>query len=167
MPSSESGYTAESSTRNAATESGLFTVGASETPLVWWLRIVGAFYLLLFVMAVFVRLPIRAFGPEGTLALAASGDPIATFVVDTWVMFGLELGVIGIALIAASWYIGQARLLVWTVIGLELVRGIVDDIYMIASGYEPGGFIGWIVIHSVIIVSGVVALRAAGRDPTE
>lgn len=34
------------------------------TRLKWWMRIVGVFYLLQFVMMTFVRAPIRAFGPK-------------------------------------------------------------------------------------------------------
>lgn len=140
---------------------------SGSTPLVWWLRLVGGFYLLLFIMAVFVKLPLQTFAPDGTLALAASGDPVARYLVDTWVMFGLEVGVIGLAMVIGSWYVEQARLLVWTVMGLELVRGIVDDLYMISRGYDPGGFIAWIVIHSVIILTGFLALRAAGSSDDE
>jgi len=62
------------------------------TGLKWWMRIVGLFYLLIFVAAVFIKAPISTEGPVGVLALAATGDPMARFVVDTWVTLGLELG---------------------------------------------------------------------------
>lgn len=166
MPPADTGYTSESGSTGTESTPGLFAKNSSDTPLVWWMRIVGTFYLFLFVMIVFVRLPLQTFAPEETLALAASGDPIARYLVDTWVMFGLEVGVIGIALIIASRHVAQARLLVWTVLGIELVRGIVDDMYMIARGYEPGGFIAWIVIHSTIIITGYLALRAARQTGT-
>lgn len=161
MPASSAGETAGSTDATTDTETGRFGFASPRAPLVWWLRIVGAFYLFLFVMIVFVRLPLRVFAPEGTLDLAAAGDPLAKYLVDTWVMFGLELGVIGVMLLVATRYLDQARLLVWTVIGVELVRGIVDDVYMIARGYEPAGFVGWIVIHSIIILTGYYALRRA------
>jgi len=131
------------------------------TKLKWWMRVVGAFYLLQFVMMAFVRAPIRALGPEGALALASSGDPLARFLVDTWIAFGLEVGVIGTALLIASRTPGQARALVWTVIGIELVKGPAYDIYMIARGYELTAFVIWIVIHTVIIASGIYSLRKA------
>ena len=129
--------------------------------LKWWLRIVGAFYLLQFVVMVFVRAPIRAIGPEGTLALAAAGDPMARFVVDTWVTFGLEVGAIGVALLLASRIPAQARALVWAIVAIEVGRGIVDDIYMLARGYKPVVSIVWMVIHSMVIVTGVLVLRRA------
>ncbi len=52
----------------------------------WWLRAVGTFYVLLFVMSAVVKAPIREEGPAGVLDLAARGDPLASFTVDTWVM---------------------------------------------------------------------------------
>ena len=127
--------------------------------LKWWMRIVGVFYLLQFVMMAFVRAPIRALGPEGALAQASTGDPMAIFLVDTWVAFGLEVGVIGAGLLIASRIPDQAKALVWTVIGIELVKGPAYDIYMIARGYELTAFVIWIVIHSVIIVTGLLSLR--------
>ena len=129
------------------------------TRLAWWMRIIGALYLFLFVAAVFLRIPIRAEGPEGVLAQAAAGDATARFVVDTWVTLGLELGVIGGALLIASRTPAHARVLVWTVIGSELVWGIGSDLYKLARGYAatvPGI---WILIHTVIIVTGIVSLR--------
>ena len=126
--------------------------------LQWWLRIVGAFYLLQFVMMVFVHAPIRAIGPEGVLAQAAAGDATARFLVDTWITFGLEVGAIGAALVLASRAPEQAKAVVWTVIGIELARGIVNDIYMIARGYDLTVCVIWLVIHTLIIVTGLLAL---------
>ena len=131
------------------------------TRLKWWMRIVGVFYLLQFVMNAFVRAPIRSVGPEGALARASAGDPTARFLVDTWVTFGLEVGAIGAALLTASRVPDQAKALVWTVIGIELARGIVDDIYMIARGYDLTAYVIWIVIHTVVIVTGLLSLRSA------
>ena len=128
------------------------------------MRIVGAFYVLQFVMMVFVRAPIQAIGPEGTLALASAGDPLARFLVDTWIAFGLEVGVLGAGLFVFSGKPDQAKALVWTVIGIELAKGPAYDIYMIARGYELTAFVIWIVIHSVIIVTGVYSLRKAAQS---
>ncbi|MCF7803867.1 MAG: BphX family protein [Candidatus Marinimicrobia bacterium] len=124
-----------------------------------WMHIVGGFYLLLFISSAIVKLPFRTLF-EGVLTNAAAGDQTAKMLIDTWVMFGLEVGVIGAGLLIASRIPGQARVLVWTVLGLELVRGIIDDIYMIARGYEVTIYVGWIVIHAVIIITGILALRA-------
>ena len=138
--------------------------------LKWWMRVVGVFYVLLFVAAALLKVPIEAFGFADVLARAADGDMPARFLVDTWVMFGLELGVIGVALLYYSRTPNGARALVWTVLGLELVRGIIDDIYMIVRGYELTPLVVWIVLHSIIIAAGLWALRASrdgGTQPTE
>ena len=127
--------------------------------LTWWMRIVGAVYLLQFVMMAVVRAPIQTFGPEGALLAAASGDPLAKFLVDTWVGFGLENCAIGIGLLLASRSAETGRALVWTVLAVELAKGIVFDFYMIVRGYDLVGFSVWIVIHSVIIVTGLLSLR--------
>ena len=131
------------------------------TRLGWWMRIVGSFYLLQFVANAIVLAPIRAFGPAGALNEAAAGNPIARFLVDTWVTFGLEVGAIGAALLAFSRAPDQARALIWTVIGIEVTRGIIADVYMISRGINLPGLLVWIVIHTVIIVTGVLTLRAA------
>ena len=132
------------------------------TELKWWLRVVGAFYLLQFVLNALVHAPISAVGPEGALARASAGDPTARFLVDTWITFGLEIGAIGAALVIASRTPEQARVLVWAVIGIELARGLANDVYMIAQGYSPAVFITWIVIHAVVIVTGLLSLQRRG-----
>ena len=127
----------------------------------WWMRIVGVFYLLQFVMMAFVRAPISAIGPKGAWDLASAGDPLARFLVDTWIAFGLEVGVIGAGLLIASRMPEQAKVLVRTVIGIELVKGPAYDIYMILQGYDVTAYVIWIAIHSVIITTGVFSLRSA------
>ena len=149
---------------NHTNTSGFFpgpTVVRSVTKLTVWMRLVAAFYLIQFVMMVFVRAPIRTFGPPGALAQADAGDPVAKFLVDTWLTFGLEVGAIGGALVIASRRPQQARGVVWTVLGIELTRGIANDLYMIARGIKVPGYVIWIVIHSVVIATGLLALRAA------
>ena len=128
--------------------------------LKWWMRLVGAMYLFLFLAAAVLKLPIRAEGPPGVLARASAGDPTATFVVDTWVTLGIWFAVLGIALLIASRVPGQAKALVWTIIGWEL-GGIVIDIYKAARGYDLAAPVTWMVIHAIIIVAGLLALRRA------
>jgi len=53
----------------------------------------------------------------------------------------------------------QALSLVYTVIGLEIVRGIVDDIYMMMRGYSVGFYLGFITVHLLIIVTGLAFSR--------
>jgi hypothetical protein len=130
------------------------------TWLTWWMRVVGVLYIVNAVMMALVRAPIRSAGPEGALARAAAGEPNARFLVDTWVGFGLEVAAIGCALLIFSQSPHSATALVWTVIGIELARGIVYDVYMIAQGYPLVVYGPWIVIHAVVIATGLSALRA-------
>lgn len=124
-----------------------------------WMRIVGAFYLAQFVAMVFAHAPIRTFGPDGALDAADAGDPIAEFLVDTWTTFGIEVGAVGVALLAAATRPRYAWGVAATVIGIELTRGILNDVIFIARGIEVGGYLVWIAIHSAVIVTGLVAMR--------
>jgi hypothetical protein len=127
----------------------------------WWMRAVGIVYLLQAVVAGVVRLPIYVLGPPGTLDAARAGDGTALLLIDTWVLFALEVGTVGVVLLVASFRDVDARVLVWTVLALELFRGIGHDVYMLSRGYEPTGLLVWIVIHVSIIGSGLFLLRGA------
>ena len=131
-----------------------------------WLRVVGVFYLLQFVGMALVRAPIRAFGPDGALARADAGDPLARFLVDTWFTFGLEVGAVGVCLLIAARRPALAQGVTWTVLAIEITRGILNDVYMIARGIEVPGYVVWILVHSVVILTGLRALRAARVERT-
>jgi len=120
----------------------------------WWLRIVGTFYLLQFVAVALVRAPIRSLAPVDALARSAAGDRLAMFLVDTWVTFGLETGALGVGLLAASRTPGRAQTLIWAILAVEVGRGIMADIYMIARGYPLTVPVIWIVIHAVVLATG-------------
>lgn len=126
----------------------------------WWLRGVGSLYLAMFVIAVVARLPIREMGPPGVLDDAAAGDATARLLVDTWVIFGLELGIVGAVLWFASRTPERARPLVWAVVAIEAVRGIGADVYMLARGYEAAPQVIWIAVHLVVIGTALRCLRS-------
>jgi hypothetical protein len=67
-----------------------------------------------------------------------------------------------VALVVASRIPEQVRVLVWTIIAIELARGIANDVYMIARGYDVTVFIIWIVIHTLVILTGLLALGRTG-----
>jgi hypothetical protein len=136
---------------------------SASQSLTRWMRVVGAFYLAQLIAMVFVHAPIRTFGPDGALDAADAGDPIAAFLVDTWTTFGIEVGAIGVALLAAARRPRYASGVAATVIGIELTRGILNDVIYIARGTEVAGYLVWIAIHSVVIVTGLTAMR---RSPT-
>jgi hypothetical protein len=133
--------------------------------LAWWFRIVGAFYVLQFVVMAIVKAPIRVQGPAGALARAAAGDATARFLVDTWVTFALEVGAIGVVLLFASGIPERAKILVWTIIAIELSRGIVADVYLIARGEPLNVLVPWLFIHTAVIVSGLAVVRAKRSVP--
>ncbi len=125
----------------------------------WWMRIIGVVYLLLFVGMSIIQAP-----PEAYLsALGVTPDPQgATFrlLVNTWMALGLEIGVVGVALLVASREPARHTLLVWLVLGMELLRGIVADIFWYLDGViTVGPLIFWLVFHGVIIAWGYFALR--------
>ena len=132
------------------------------TGLKWWMRVVGALYLFLFVASAGLKTPIKIEGPVGLLNQAAAGDRTAEFVVDTWVTLGAVFGAIGAGLLVASRIPHRAIALVWTVIGLE-ATAIVVDVYKIMRGYDVAALVMGIVIHSVIIAAGLEVVRRASR----
>lgn len=143
------------------------TAGRPGRRLRRWMQVVGAFYLVQFVAMAIVRAPIRSFGPEGALTKASAGDPLAEFLVETWTIFGLEVAAVGTILLIASRRAELARGAIWTVLAIEVGRGLVADSYMIVRGSDVAGYLVWIVIHSAVLATGIFALRAerAGTDP--
>lgn len=133
--------------------------------LKWWMRIVGGLYLLLFVGT----LPPISMPTQSRIGqypgLAELTNTIAfELLVETWFMFGLELAVIGVMLLYAAREPLKNLILAQTVIGLELVRGVVDDLWLIATGHPAGLLIGFLVLHALIIVPGVIFIRQAKRE---
>ncbi len=89
------------------------------------------------------------------------GDALAEFVVDTWTIFGLEVLAVGVVLLAATRRAALARGAISTVLAIEVSRGIVADLVMIARGTNRLGYLIWIAIHSAVIVAGLLCIRAA------
>ena len=152
----------------AAHHAGMTHITATPSPeptgrLRRWMQVVGAFYLLQFVMLVVVRAPIRTFGPPGTLDRAARGDDLAEFVVDTWTFFGLEILAVGVILLLATRRANLAMGAISTVLAIEVSRGIVADLYQVARGVHVGGYLVWIAIHTAVLLTGVHCLRDARR----
>src|SRR6185436_9949696 len=131
------------------------------TALTWWMRIVGFIYVCVFVASAILHLPIQAEGPEGILAGAANGDPVARVVVDSWVVVGLMLGAMGLALLIASRFPAKAIALAWAVVRHELLWGIGSDVYKLSRGYPLHVSGPWILVHATIMIAGFMAIRKA------
>jgi BphX-like len=131
--------------------------------LKWWFRAVGAVYLLLglgFVPALnAARLPFMLPGLD-----SPAGGVTYRALLDFSFMFGLDLLVTGAYLLAASSAPQRHLSLVWLVVALEVVRGILDDVYMIASGYGAPFYLAFIGLHIAIISTGLVFARQAAAQ---
>ena len=130
----------------------------------WWFIVVGAFYLLLALMNMyFVLINPSAMGGAVVFPFPTTPDTTQAFV-DGWSPFAFEILGIATFMLWASRnprrYLGAAWLLVW----LEFMHGVLDDIYLIARGYDAVGYGVFIVVHIVIIVTGVLAARAAEAE---
>lgn len=126
----------------------------------WWFRVIGSFYIILGVGFIpplnAARLPVmfpEFDAPEGGVAYRA--------LLDFSFMFGLDLLVIGAFLIFAAREPLKYAPLVWLVVALEVVRGVLGDVYFIAVGYDAAFYIGFALVHLVIIFTGILFLRQA------
>lgn len=132
------------------------------TFLSWWFRAVGVVNLILGAMWLpFLNAPRLELSVPGWDA-PIGGTAYRGFL-DFTMLFGLDLLILGAFLIVASFRPAQHRILAWFTIALSVIRGILDDIYMIASGYPLTSMLVFIGIHLAIVVTGLLALRAASR----
>ncbi len=132
-------------------------------PLSRWMKVVGVLYVLNGIGLV-VSYVVPAIGEASVRQRVPGADlanPLYGFAMDTWLMFALEMLVVGGALVVASRAAWSNRILAFTVVALELIRGILDDLIWIANGYPAAMYMGWIGFHAVVIVTGVRALRRA------
>ncbi|MEX0761308.1 MAG: BphX family protein [Dehalococcoidia bacterium] len=127
-----------------------------------WMRIVGGFYIALglFNTPLVIQSRLSAQYPDLGVAVDSAA---AQALIDTWFMFGLEVLIIGAALLYFSRDAHRHIALAGTVLVLELVRGIVHDVYLLGRDYDPVIYGGWIMIHLVIIITGVFSVRQARR----
>lgn len=127
--------------------------------LAWWFRIVGIWYLLLALMNVYMMFLGGQQYLIDNIPFPADEWAVRAFV-DGWSPFLFEMVGIGTFALWASRkpvkYASAALLLVW----LEFTHGVLDDIFLIARGYEASGYIAFIVVHLIIIVTGFVFARA-------
>ena len=130
--------------------------------LTWWFRIVGLFYLFLALMNLYGMFVDHGFF-KGILPFPADDYAVMAFV-DGWSPFAFEILGIGTFMLWASLnprrYLGAVWLLVW----LELLHGVVDDLYLISRGYDMVSYIVFIAVHLTIIVTGVLFVRQAEAE---
>lgn len=133
--------------------------------LQWWFWIVGGFYLLLTVMNLyflFIGDGSQMFAD--TLPAPMNADPLAVRAfMDAWLVFIFELGVLGAMALVAARNAGQNKIMAWVIIWAELLRGIVADGIWIGRGYDAGSYTVFIMIHLVIVVTGVLFVRQTAK----
>jgi hypothetical protein len=127
--------------------------------LTWWFRVVGAFYLLLALMN-FYWMFINPQIIQDTIPYATDENIIRAFV-EGWSPFAFEIFGIGTFLLWASRNPLKFSGVVWLIAWLEIWHGVVDDIFLISRGYDPVFYIGFIVVHLIIAVTGILFLRQA------
>ncbi len=133
--------------------------------LKWWFRTVGGFYVLLTVMNLWFLIVDEGQAIADTLPppLNENAEAVRAFG-DAWLVFVLELGVLGMMMLVGARDPIRNRILAVTVIWAEVFRGIVADGIWITRGYSPAAYAGFIALHAVIITSGLILLRRAEPD---
>jgi hypothetical protein len=124
--------------------------------LKWWFRIVGAFYLLL----ALVNIP--GFFDNQLFASSLpfpAGENAARAFADGWSAFVFDMLGIGTFLLWASRDPLKHLSVVWFAVWLEVLHGIVADVYLIVGGYNAVAYAVFIGIHLIIIITGVLCAR--------
>lgn len=134
-------------------------------PLTWWLRIVGALYLLEGIALSLAALldpgafaAMWASAPAGTLdAIAIRGVKIAGLPgVLTWVLLGVMMWIF-------SRFPGRAGVLVVVVAAWELAVWLPVDLAALLNGFPVPRAFTLSAIHIIIGVSGILVLRLQSR----
>lgn len=133
--------------------------------LKWWFRIVGLFYLLLTLMNLYGLFLGGSQLFADTLPAPLNTDALAVRAFsDAWMVFVFELGVLGAMALVASRDPAKNRIMAWVIIWAEVFRGILADAIWITRGYDAGSYSGFIVIHLVIVATGIMFLRQAKAE---
>ena len=123
----------------------------------WWLRIVGVFYLILVLSSCWVLfINPHLFGAMFPFADDASS--IRAFS-DAWLIFVLELGVLGAIMLYASREPARNSVLVMTVSILELIRGAGGDLLWMSRGWPTANYIPFMIVHLIIAGTGFYFLK--------
>ena len=123
----------------------------------WWLRIVGAFYLVLALTSLRVLfVDPQMFGAMNPFA--ADAFALRAFS-DAWLIFVLEMGVLGAIMLYYARDSSHNRILVLTVSILELVRGAGGDLLWMSRGWPTANYIPFMIVHLIIAGTGLFFLR--------
>ena len=127
------------------------------TKTTWWLRLVGGFYLLLALTSLWVLfVNPQLFGEM--FPFSADALSIRAFS-DAWLIFVLEMAVLGGLMVAASRAPARNGVLVLAVALLELVRGAGGDLLWMLRGWPIANYIPFMIVHLIIAFTGLLFLR--------
>ena len=130
----------------------------------WWLRAVGSFYLILAITSLWVLFVNPGlFG--AMFPFAAEASTVRAFS-DAWLIFVLEMAVIGAVMLYAARNPAGHRILVATVALLELVRGAGGDLLWMARGWPAANYIPFMLLHLTIALTGFWCLRRDASQPS-
>ena len=123
----------------------------------WWLRVVGVFYLLLAIGSLWVLFV----NPEIFGAMFPfSADPLSIRAFsDAWLIFILEMVVLGGIMLYAAREPARNGILVLTVAILEFIRGAGGDFLWMMRGWPTANYIPFMVVHMIIAITGIYFLR--------
>ncbi len=123
----------------------------------WWLRIVGAFYLILALASCWMLfINPQLFG--SMFPFSANALSLRAFS-DAWLIFVLEMGVLGVIMLYASRDPARNGILVLTVAILELIRGAGGDLLWMSRGWPTANYIPFMILHLTIAGTGLYFLK--------
>jgi hypothetical protein len=119
----------------------------------WWLRTVGGFYLLLALTSLWVLfINPQLFG--AMFPFSANALSLRAFS-DAWLIFVLEMGVLGVSMLYAAREPQRNGILVLTVSILELIRGAGGDLLLISRGWPTTNYIPFMIVPLIIAGTGL------------
>jgi len=83
-----------------------------------------------------------------------------------WLIFVLEMAVLGGVMLYAARQPASSGILVLTVALLELIRGAGGDLLWMTRGWPTANYIPFMIVHLAIGLSGLWLLRREGARPS-
>ncbi len=125
----------------------------------WWMRVIGIFYLILTIMNLYGLYFNLDFIKQNLPSGLGNDDLAVQRFADAWLVFVYDLGATAMALLVGSFDPIKSKYLIVFVLLAEFFRGIVCDLTWINRGYDPKSYYLFILIHIVIISTGLFMLK--------
>lgn len=135
------------------------------TKTMWWLRLVGGFYLLL----ALTSLRVLFVDPQmfGEMNPYAANELALKAFADAWLIFVLEMGTLGAIMLYYAREPAHNRVLVLAVSILELIRGAGGDLLWMSRGWPTENYIPFMIVHFIIAGTGLIFLRQENKEKNE